>query len=196
MITGTAGGLRLTAPSGDKTRPTSDRVKESLFSALGPSSIADAAVLDLYAGCGSLGIEALSRGAASATFVERDPLAVASIERNLAATHLADRAQVVRTDADNWVGTAIAPHQAPYGAPYDLVFVDPPYVVPDLQLSRLLERLMGRQWLSRGATVVIERSSRQPGSPFPADWKTTWRRVLGDTLIVVALTPQISTQQN
>src|SRR5918998_3417279 len=97
VIAGRWGGRRLQAPPGDATRPTSDRVREALFSILG-ARVDDARVLDLFAGSGALGIEALSRGAASATFVDHDPDALAAVRANLDGTGLADRATVVRAD--------------------------------------------------------------------------------------------------
>ena len=120
VVTGTAGGLRLVAPQGRETRPTSDRVREATFNALGSlDAIEGARVLDLFAGSGALGIEALSRGAAHATFVERDRAALDAIKANLATTGLADAASVVAADATSFVSS---------GPPsFDLALLDPPY---------------------------------------------------------------------
>jgi 16S rRNA (guanine966-N2)-methyltransferase len=120
VIAGTAKGRRLVAPAGLDTRPTSDRVRGALFNALGSMGAVDGAVvLDLFAGSGALGIEALSRGAAHVTFVDHDRHAVATIRANLAATGLAERATVVQRDAPSFAGTD--PHH------YDLALLDPPY---------------------------------------------------------------------
>src|SRR5205807_2939069 len=118
VVAGAFKGRRLQAPAGGRTRPTSDRVREALFSILG--DVSDARVLDLYAGSGALGIEALSRGAAGATFVDSDREAVVAIRANLALTGTDDRASVVRSP----VGSFLA---AGRHGPFDLVFLDPPY---------------------------------------------------------------------
>jgi 16S rRNA (guanine966-N2)-methyltransferase len=133
VIAGSAGGIRLRAP-GPGTRPLADRVKQTLFAILEPD-LEGARVLDLFAGSGAGGIEALSRGAAAATFVERDPGAAAVIEANLRATDLAgDGAVIVRADALRWLDGG------PYGAAFDIVLVDPPYAETDL-LRRVLSIL-------------------------------------------------------
>ena len=118
VIAGTAKGIRLAAP-GEGTRPLADRVKQTLFAILEPD-LPGARVLDLFAGSGAFGIEALSRGAAAATFVERDRKAADVIEANLRRTNLTDDARVVRSTAERAVAD-------PVGGPYDLVFLDPPY---------------------------------------------------------------------
>ena len=119
VIAGSAKGIRLRAP-GPGTRPIADRVKQTLFAILEPD-LPDARFLDLFAGSGAAGIEALSRGAAAATFVERDAGAAAVIEENLRATNLAVRATLIRHDAARWLDGG------PFAAPFDLVVVDPPY---------------------------------------------------------------------
>ena len=118
VIAGTARGIRLASVPGESTRPITDRVKEALFNILGPS-IVDARVLDLFAGTGSVGIEALSRGARRAVFVERDRRALATIRRNLAATHLAERAEVVAADVFGYLSH-------PPAEPFDLIYIAPP----------------------------------------------------------------------
>jgi 16S rRNA (guanine966-N2)-methyltransferase len=116
VVAGSAKGRRLVAPAGTATRPTSDRVREAIFSMLASLDVLDGAVVvDLFAGSGALGIEALSRGAERATFVERDRDAAAVIEANLDATALRDRATVTRADAATFAGAV------------DVAFVDPPY---------------------------------------------------------------------
>jgi 16S rRNA (guanine966-N2)-methyltransferase len=119
-VAGVAGGLRLHAPAGRRLRPTSERVREALFASLGSLGVVEGArALDLFAGTGALGIEALSRGAAHATFVDDDPDALAAVRRNLDATCLAEAATVVRSDALGFL-------HGPVG-PFDVAFVDPPY---------------------------------------------------------------------
>jgi len=152
IIAGTHKGHTIQAPPGRDTRPTSDRVRENIFNILGP--IDDAIVLDLYAGSGAMGLEALSRGAAQAVFVERDPDAQRAIERNLDKLRL--RGTVLREDA-----VAVLAGES---RKYDLVFVDPPYdVYPDLepQLARYLPPV-----LSDNAVVVVETDARvEPSLP-------------------------------
>jgi 16S rRNA (guanine966-N2)-methyltransferase len=133
VIAGSAKGIRLRAP-GPGTRPLADRVKQTLFAILEPE-LAGARVLDLFAGSGAGGIEALSRGAASATFVEHDSGAAGVIDANLRAASLAgDRAVLIRSDALRWLDGG------PYGAPFDVVLVDPPYAETDL-MKRVLSIL-------------------------------------------------------
>jgi 16S rRNA (guanine966-N2)-methyltransferase len=150
VIAGSAKGVRLRAP-GPGTRPFSDRVKQTLFAILEPE-IDGARVLDLFAGSGAAGIEALSRGAASAVFVERDSGAAAVIEANLAASRLAGpRAVVVRSAVLAWLE-----RQAPAHDPFDLVLADPPYSEVDL-LRRTLALLGAADApLSSGARVVAK----------------------------------------
>jgi 16S rRNA (guanine966-N2)-methyltransferase len=152
IIAGTRKGHTIQAPPGRGTRPTSDRVRENIFNILGP--IDEAVVLDLYAGSGAMGLEALSRGAAQAVFVERDPDALRAIEQNLDKLRL--RGTVLRRDA-----VAVL---AGENRKYDLVFVDPPYeMYPDLepQLARYLPPV-----LSDNAVVVVETDARvEPSLP-------------------------------
>ena len=155
VIAGTARGRRLTAP-GEGTRPLGDRVKQTLFAILEPD-LPGAAFLDLCAGSGAAGIEALSRGAARATFVERDRRALTTIAENLAQTGLAGpTARIVRADAVAWL-TEVGSAEG-LEASFDLVFVDPPYA--DVQLlGRLLEILgstAGLRTLVPGARVVAK----------------------------------------
>jgi 16S rRNA (guanine966-N2)-methyltransferase len=149
IIAGTHRGHTIHAPPGLGTRPTSDRVRESIFNIVGPLDGAE--VLDLYAGSGAMGLEALSRGAARATFVERDGDAVRTIERNLDKLRL--KATVVRQDAL----TALA-REAGTGRKYDLVLLDPPYdMYADLQpqLARYLPAVLAEDGL-----LVVETDAR------------------------------------
>jgi 16S rRNA (guanine966-N2)-methyltransferase len=132
VIAGSARGIRLEAP-GDSTRPLGDRVKQTLFAILEPD-LAGARVLDLFAGSGAAGIEALSRGASHATFVERDRTAAAVIATNLGRTHLAgERARIVRAEALAW----LASPDATVAGPFDIVVLDPPYAETELLVAAL-----------------------------------------------------------
>ncbi|MGX6447402.1 16S rRNA (guanine(966)-N(2))-methyltransferase RsmD [Patulibacter sp. S7RM1-6] len=174
VVAGVHRGRRLAAPPGEGTRPTSDRVREALFSILGP--LGGARVLDLYAGTGALGIEALSRGAAHATFVERDRRALAALRGNLEALRLgADEARVVAIDSLRHVRDA-----ARRGEAYDLVLLDPPYRdAPRLRpvLGEVLRPLLGE-----GARVVTESDRRDP---LILDLGSADERRYGDTLIAI-----------
>lgn len=136
VIAGSARGVRLAAP-GAGTRPLTDRVKQTLFGILEPG-LEGAVVLDLFAGSGAGGIEALSRGAASAVFVERDPGACRAIGENLRRARVEARATVVRRDAVTWLAGAASEAVAGIGPRYDLVLVDPPYA-DTASLVRVLE---------------------------------------------------------
>lgn len=170
MIAGRWGGRRLQAPPGDATRPTADRVRESLFAVL-EDRVPGARVLDLFAGSGALGLEALSRGAAEATFVDRAPAAVRAVRANLAA--LGTEAEVRRTDARRFLRSASAAARQ-----YDLVFLDPPYGLAG-RLERELTAALPAV-LAPGAAVVAESDRRAPlalGLPLLDE------RRYGDTLI-------------
>ncbi|MFM7717910.1 MAG: 16S rRNA (guanine(966)-N(2))-methyltransferase RsmD [Actinomycetota bacterium] len=173
VIAGTAKGVRL-APVPAGTRPVSDMAREGLFSSLG-EDVADARVLDLWAGTGALAIEALSRGATSAVLVERGRSALAAIAENLRRAHVADRARVVRGDAVRFL--------PPAGElPYDLVFLDPPYEEGPEALDPVLARLAGG--LPEGATIVLTRASRSSTPVIPVPWAITRRLEYGDTLVL------------
>jgi 16S rRNA (guanine(966)-N(2))-methyltransferase RsmD len=129
VIAGTARGIRLEAP-GEGTRPFGDRVKQTLFAVLEPD-LPGARILDLFAGSGAAGIEGLSRGARHATFVEQDRHALRVIAANLARTHLAEHASVVRGDVLDWLRNGGA------GEPFAIVIVDPPYAQPELLVAAL-----------------------------------------------------------
>ncbi|MFD6151732.1 16S rRNA (guanine(966)-N(2))-methyltransferase RsmD [Streptomyces sp. NPDC060243] len=156
VIAGTAGGRRLAVPPGTGTRPTSERAREGLFStweALLGGPLDGERVLDLYGGSGAVGLEALSRGAAHALLVESDARAVRTIRANVRDLGLA--------------GAEVRPGKAaqivtgsPPPAPYDLVFLDPPYAVSDAELGEILITLRTRGWLADEALVTVERSTR------------------------------------
>lgn len=166
VVAGSARGRRLRAPPGGATRPTSDRVREAVFSALASrGTIGDATVADLFAGTGAMGIEALSRGAERATFVDSDPRAVEVIAANLAATGFEERARVVRSEVLSWLEQA---------EPVDLAFADPPYAFDGW--TGLLDRL-------RAGTVVVE-SDREVD--FGAGWVVVQSRRYGSTVVTLA----------
>jgi 16S rRNA (guanine966-N2)-methyltransferase len=164
IIAGTHRGRRFAAPKGDHTRPTSDRVREALFSIVGP--LEDAAVLDLFAGSGALGLEALSRGAARCTLVERDRAACRVIRDNLASLGLVG-ATILQRDA-----VQALREEAAAGRRYDLVLLDPPYG----EWSELEQRLAASlpAVLADDALVVVETEARTEPR-LPLDLETTRR---------------------
>ncbi len=167
IVAGRYKGRTLHAPKGSATRPTSDKVRGAIFSVLG--DIEGLRVLDLFAGTGALGIEALSRGATDATFVDSDQVAVAAIRRNLEA--VGARASVQRRDALRWLADA-------EGATCDLVFADPPYSSAPRLGERLTQLLPGV--LSDDARIVTESDKR---SPLELGFPLVFERDYGDTRI-------------
>ena len=165
IVAGTLGGRRIAAPRGRDVRPTSDRVREALFSILG-ARVAGARVLDLFAGTGALGLEALSRGAATAVFVDRD---VSAVRANLEALGL--EAEVHRCDALAFVRAG--------GGPFDLVFLDPPYKSASDLAPKLADTLPAL--LAPAAIVVSESDRRAPLDIPPLEIQD--ERRYGDTLI-------------
>jgi 16S rRNA (guanine966-N2)-methyltransferase len=176
VIGGSERGRRLRAPRGQRTRPTADRMRVTLFDILGPS-VGGARVLDLFAGTGAVGIEALSRGAARAVFVERDRDALRVLRANLAALGLGrEAARVVAGDA-----LALLPTLAASEAPFDLVFLDPPYAGG--WATRALAALPGSRLLRPGARVVVQHAVRAP-VPVPAGLAAAREpRRFGDTAL-------------
>jgi 16S rRNA (guanine966-N2)-methyltransferase len=168
-------GRRIRVPTGASVRPTSDRVRESLFARLG--DLAGACVLDLFAGSGALGIEALSRGAASAVFVERSASVAAVLRSNLDSLDLANRSRVVRGDAPGAVRRL-----AHEGLRVDLVLLDPPYAEPQAA-ERALRALATSGILARHATLVVEASRRAPPAAVEGLVVVDERRY-GDTLVI------------
>jgi 16S rRNA (guanine966-N2)-methyltransferase len=178
IIAGSAGGRRIEAPKGSDTRPTSDRVREALFSALEARDVLDgAAVLDLFAGSGALGLEAASRGAASVVLVDSARGAVEVARRNAAALGLAG----VRV-----VQAPVLRYLAGPAAPVDLALLDPPYAVDEETLGQVLAALDAGH-LAPGAVVVVERSTRSPRPRWPAGWTEGGVRRYGDTALWTAL---------
>ena len=177
VVGGRLGGRRLRPVPGRQTRPTSDRVREALFSVLG-DRVRGARVLDLFAGTGALAIEALSRGAGSAVLVEQAAPAVAVIRANLDALGLAGQARVRRTRAETYLRTQ-------RDGPFDLVLLDPPYGAPVGLVAGLLGRL-ARGALAPGAVVVVEAAARAEPPPWPAALVADPPRRYGDTALHVA----------
>lgn len=157
IIAGAHGGRRLAAPAGTHTRPTSDRVREALFSSLeSMTDLSGARFADLYAGSGAVGLEALSRGAGHALLVESDPRATQVIRLNVATLRIGHAARLR-------AGTVLkVVSQPPEGDPYDVVFADPPYAVTDQELTAVQHGLLDSGWLVPDAVVVVERSARTP----------------------------------
>ncbi|MFP5072262.1 16S rRNA (guanine(966)-N(2))-methyltransferase RsmD [Pseudonocardia nantongensis] len=174
LIAGTAGGRRLDVPPSG-TRPTSDRVREALFSALDHDpGLSGTTVLDLCAGSGALGLEALSRGAADAAFVESDRRAAGVLRKNLAAVGLGGRVLAGKA------GTVLA-GQAPLA--FDVVLVDPPYAVPDAEVAGWLSSAAGNGWLADGASVVVERARSSGAFAWPTGFAPERERRYGDTVL-------------
>jgi 16S rRNA (guanine966-N2)-methyltransferase len=175
VIAGAARGRRLQVPSGSTTRPTADRAREGLFSSL--QSLLDldgARVLDLYAGSGALGLEAISRGAGNATLVESDPAAVAILRANV--EHLGFRsAYVVAQPVERFLAVDPDPR-------YDLALIDPPY---ELDAVPVLELLV--PWLAPDAVVAVERRSRGPELAWPAAYEPVRERRYGEATLWYAL---------
>ena len=176
VVAGRFGGRRLAAPPGRETRPTSDRVREALFALLGP--LDGLAVLDLFAGCGALGIEALSRGAATAAFVDSAPAAAKAVRANLDA--LALDAELRRQDARAFLRSARAAARQ-----YDLVFLDPPYRLA-AELGRELSQLLDGVLAPAGR--IVSESDRR--TPLDLELPMTDERRYGDTLIRIHERPE------
>jgi len=176
IISGSAGGRRIQTPPGSATRPTSDRVREALFSRLEHRGLLDGTnVLDLYAGSGALGLEAASRGAALVLLVESSRAAAKVIRSNI---RVIDRPGV-RVLGDT-VERALAAGP-PGGIRMDLVLMDPPYDLTEDALADVLAALVERGWLAREAFVVVERSSRSPQPRWPDGLELSGEKRYGET---------------
>ncbi|MDY0909465.1 16S rRNA (guanine(966)-N(2))-methyltransferase RsmD [Microbacterium sp. CFBP9034] len=177
IIAGRAGSLTLEVPDAG-TRPTSDRVRESLFGALeSADALRGAAVLDLYAGSGALGLEAVSRGAARAELVEKAPRAASVVQRNAARV-----AKAIGRDAAIEVHrSAVVTYLQAVRGPFDVVFVDPPYDLAEHDLAHNLELLV--RSLAPGAIVIVERASRSPEPALPAGLVADRSKRYGDTTL-------------
>ncbi len=173
VIAGSAKGIRL-APVADGTRPLSDRAREGLFSSLG-SEVVGARVLDLFAGTGAVGIEALSRGAATALFVESSAGAIRTIRENLRRTGLEDRGEIRRAQVMRVLG-------AGEGA-FDVVFLDPPYRIAPGELDRVLTAIAAGA-VAPGGLVVLTREEGSYMPVVPLEWAADRRLSYGDALIL------------
>ncbi|MFF4652350.1 16S rRNA (guanine(966)-N(2))-methyltransferase RsmD [Streptomyces sp. NPDC001380] len=175
VIAGAAGGRRLAVPPGQGTRPTSDRAREALFSTWESlrGTLHGARVLDLYGGSGAVGLEALSRGAAHALLVEADARAVRTIRENVRALALPG-AEVRAGKAER-----VAEGEPP-AAPYDLVFLDPPYAVTDAALREILLTLSAGGWLAADALATVERSTRGGEFAWPDGFEPLRSRRYGE----------------
>jgi 16S rRNA (guanine(966)-N(2))-methyltransferase RsmD len=176
IVGGNLGGRVLRTPAGAKTRPTSEKVREAMFNILGKllGSLEGAYVLDLFAGSGALGIEALSRGAARATFVDAGKPALGIVRDNLKALALDDRAEIVSGDAVAHAARIVPPE------PWRLVFVDPPYQ-SDLAMRAVLA--LPRAHLALGGIVVIEHDRRHAPPDTVGSLLRTDQRRYGDTMV-------------
>lgn len=171
------GGRRIKAPTGDSTRPTSDRVREAMFSAIdaGLGSLRGLRFLDLYAGSGAVGLEAMSRGAGAVTLVEHDRRTALLIRNN---------AKVLGLSACEVLTSAVSRTLAqPPRAPYDIVFLDPPYALDPAGVAADLTALVVHGWLTQDALVIVERSSRDPELTWPDGLVGDRSRKYGETTL-------------
>jgi 16S rRNA (guanine966-N2)-methyltransferase len=184
IIAGSRGGRRLTTPPGSRTRPTTDRVREGLFSAIAAwagtadsppdEALAGLAFADLYAGSGAVGLEAASRGAGPVLLVEADKRTAGVTTRNVRDLGLAAQ---VRTGK---VETVVA---LPSAQNYDVVFLDPPYELAGQAVAGVLQALADGGWLAASALLVVERSRRTPELDWPQVVTDTWSRTYGETVL-------------
>lgn len=179
IVAGVAGGRRLATPEGRETRPTSDRVREALFSSLEAelASFENLVVADLYAGSGALGLEALSRGARAATFVESGRRALSVLRRNVADLGLAG-ATVLAGPVERAVRGV-----PPAGLAHDVVFCDPPYAVRSDVLGTILADALEHDWLAADAVVVVERATRDGEPVWPDGVRPARSRRYGETTL-------------
>jgi 16S rRNA (guanine966-N2)-methyltransferase len=179
IIAGSAGGRRLETPPGELTRPTSDRVREALFSMLeARNALRGARVLDLFAGSGALGLEAASRGAAEVVLVDSSRQAVAAARRNATVVGVG-RVTVVLSAALRYLDRR--PDHT-----LDLVLLDPPYILSEPALTEHLAALVSGGWLDHDTLVVVERSGRSPEPRWPAGLRRDGVRRYGDTALWTA----------
>lgn len=177
IIGGRAGGRRLATPHGARTRPTSDRVREALFSVIESwcGSLQGLRFLDLYAGSGAVGLEAWSRGAGVVTLVESDRRTAALIGENARSIGFA-KPNVVAVP----VAAALS---TPPAAPYDIAFLDPPYPLTDAEVAADLAALVANEWLVPEGLVVVERSARSPEPAWPDGFEGTRSKKYGETTL-------------
>jgi len=185
IIAGAARGLTLASPRGERTRPTTDRTKEAVFSTLvswaGPEQLAGLSFLDLFAGSGSVGLEAASRGADRVVLVENHPATAQLIRRNADAVRRAVPGctiEVVTATAQAFLGRSASPAER-----FDVIWADPPYALPNADIAALLGQVLVNGWLADDGLVVVERSAR--GEPFawPDALGVQWDKDYGETRI-------------
>jgi len=184
IISGTSKGRRLVTPKGLALRPTSDRVKESIFNILG-EEVEGKSVLDLFAGTGSLGIEALSRGAKKVLFVEKGRQAIRLIQKNLLQCGMAGQSEIIPKDVNRAIGILDQ-----RGESFDLILMDPPYVKGLIQKTLL--KLQSHRIHRDDSILVIEHDRREPLPKTIEGWNLIRERAIGDTVISF-LTPRLST---
>ena len=177
IIGGSAGGRRLRTPHGEATRPTSDRVREALFSTLESElgSLTGLRFLDLYAGTGAVGLEAVSRGAGVLTAVESDRRTARLVQQN-ATTLGFHKTEVLATS----VNRTLVRHPR---APYDVVFADPPYPMENAEVEHVLALLVEHLWVAPGSLVVLERSARSVEPVWPAGLRLDRTKEYGETVL-------------
>jgi 16S rRNA (guanine966-N2)-methyltransferase len=177
IIGGSVGGRRIQTPRGVSTRPTSDRVREALFSTIEAwcGSLHGLRFLDLYAGSGAVGLEAWSRGAGVVTLVEQDRRTANLIAGNAKALGF--------SKADVVAASVAGSLQRQPAAPYDVAFLDPPYLADDDSVDAALQCLVDHDWLVPGALVVVERSSRSPAPDWPAGFTGVRHKRYGETTL-------------
>lgn len=174
IVAGSAGGRKLRVPQRG-TRPTSERVREALFNALDAGNeLVGARVLDLYAGSGALGLEALSRGAADALFIESDRRAAETLRGNVDTLGLGGRVRQGKVEV-------VVAEGAPM--PFEVVLADPPYVVTNADLTGVLESLARGGWIAPGTLIVIERAVRDGELTWPAGYRLLRSKKYGDTAL-------------
>lgn len=197
IIAGSARGNPLKVPPGERTRPTTDRVREAFFSALAAwaqgmespaeHQLAGIRLLDLYAGSGAIGLEAASRGADEVVLVDSYRPAGTTIKRNAAAIKVADRVRVQISDVRGYL--AGSPQRR-----FDVIWADPPYALPGDELDALLVRISGG-WLADDGLVVVERDARDPEPHWPDDFSERWSRRYGETKLYYARRTPPSTEE-
>jgi 16S rRNA (guanine(966)-N(2))-methyltransferase RsmD len=174
IISGSAGGRRLTAPRGDATRPTADRVREAVFNILVASAEVPARVLDLYAGSGALGFESLSRGAERVVFVDHAEDAVAAMRKNAAELGWSASVEIAQAYVKEWL-------KRPATERFGWIFLDPPYA--GKELDRALERLAGGDWLAPGGVIIAEHEWREAPADLYGRLALSDRRRYGQTAV-------------
>jgi 16S rRNA (guanine966-N2)-methyltransferase len=196
VIAGEAGGRRLTVPGGRETRPTSDRAREGLFATISSiaGSLAGSRMLDLYAGSGAVGLEALSRGAEYVLLVEAAARAGRVIKENIQALGLPGAEVIIdRVERVLARGPGTAEGPAADGR-YDLVFADPPYALGEQEVSAMLTALADRAWLAPGALVIVERATRSGPLSWPAGYVADRARRYGEATFWYGLAAETPAQ--